>query len=558
MSATSPADAAAAASAIGATDSGASAAAAAAAAAAAELKSGNSSDVDSEMQSNKPLFLNFTAELAPFSGSSKKQKKKSNVYKVSGVNILNRNSVDSKTALERLQRRRENHNFVERRRRDNINHTIMSLSTIIPYCAEEGVKLNKGSILHMAVDYIHDLQDINQALAEENIRLGGNGNIQLPGRRHHRDSLHNSSADTTAQHSQDEDSDGHDDDDDGDDGERTLAQSLAASPQGASATSISTAVAAAIGGGKTPKRRRASPASSTKGSARKAAASATKRSKKSAETSASSSSTSIHSGNHHLSGVLSPSLTTAPPSAAQSANTSPVVLAASIGPGATPSRSAVHLPPTSAIVHKHQATLPPIGAVAGLGAAGGHVPLSAAAASTSIAPLMPIAHQHPHLHQQQQQPTTVRQPLVAQSMPSSPNFRAHFPSSVSGASRYADPHLHGGRQMAAINSHPFFTDVSSIRHHMQQQHQQQPQHNLPAVLENPEQADTSASNANTPYNSGRPRQQSAYYPQSLQNTPMMRPNREFAKGSDALELPSIVGIRLPPPPGNPEPQQHHR
>ncbi|KAJ1831649.1 hypothetical protein LPJ73_008083, partial [Coemansia sp. RSA 2703] len=223
------------------------------------------------MQSNKPLFLNFTAELAPFNGSSRKQKKKSNVYKVSGVNILNRNSVDSKTALERLQRRRENHNFVERRRRDNINHTIMSLSTIIPYCAEEGVKLNKGSILHMAVDYIHDLQDINQALAEENIRLGGNGNIQLPGRRHHRDSLHNSSADTTAQHSHDEDSDGNDDDDD-DDGERTLAQSLAASPQGGSTTSISTAVAAAIGGStKTPKRRRISPALSTKGSARKAA-----------------------------------------------------------------------------------------------------------------------------------------------------------------------------------------------------------------------------------------------------------------------------------------------
>ncbi|KAJ1889339.1 hypothetical protein LPJ66_008084, partial [Kickxella alabastrina] len=52
-------------------------------------KSGNSSDVDSEVQSNKPLFLNFTAELAPFN-ASKKQKRKSNVYKVSGVNILNR------------------------------------------------------------------------------------------------------------------------------------------------------------------------------------------------------------------------------------------------------------------------------------------------------------------------------------------------------------------------------------------------------------------------------------------------------------------------------------
>ncbi|KAJ2360019.1 hypothetical protein IW150_007624, partial [Coemansia sp. RSA 2607] len=89
---TSTADAAAAIGAIGAADSGASAAAATTASttARADLKSGNSSDVDSEMQSNKPLFLNFTAELAPFNGSSRKQKKKSNVYKVSGVNILNR------------------------------------------------------------------------------------------------------------------------------------------------------------------------------------------------------------------------------------------------------------------------------------------------------------------------------------------------------------------------------------------------------------------------------------------------------------------------------------
>ncbi|KAJ2851357.1 hypothetical protein GGI22_005275, partial [Coemansia erecta] len=140
---------------------------------------GNNSDVDSEVQSNKPLFLNFNAELAPFN-STKRQKRKSNVYKVSGVNILNRNSVDSKTALERLQRRRENHNFVERRRRDNINHTITTLSTLIPYCTDDSVKLNKGSILHMAVDYIRDLQDINAALSEENARLGGSVSATLP------------------------------------------------------------------------------------------------------------------------------------------------------------------------------------------------------------------------------------------------------------------------------------------------------------------------------------------------------------------------------------------
>ncbi|PIA15819.1 HLH-domain-containing protein, partial [Coemansia reversa NRRL 1564] len=61
-----------------------------------------------------------------------------------------------------MQRRRENHNFVERRRRDNINHTIATLATLLPSC-DESTKLNKGSILQTAVDYVRDLQDTNRA-----------------------------------------------------------------------------------------------------------------------------------------------------------------------------------------------------------------------------------------------------------------------------------------------------------------------------------------------------------------------------------------------------------
>ncbi|KAJ2084092.1 hypothetical protein H4R24_000301 [Coemansia sp. RSA 988] len=140
---------------------------------------GNSSDVDAEVQSNQPLFLTFTPGLQEV-GDGKK-KKRSNVYRVSGVNILNRNSVDSKTALERLQRRRENHNFVERRRRDNINHTIATLATLLPAC-DDSSKLNKGNILQTAVDYVRDLQDANRALAAENQRLGGSGSVSMPAR----------------------------------------------------------------------------------------------------------------------------------------------------------------------------------------------------------------------------------------------------------------------------------------------------------------------------------------------------------------------------------------
>ncbi|KAJ2468301.1 hypothetical protein GGI02_003746 [Coemansia sp. RSA 2322] len=190
----------------------------------AQRRPGNSSDVDAEVQSNKPLFLNFTAELAPFGASSKKHsKKRSNVYKVSGVNILNRNSVDSKTALERLQRRRENHNFVERRRRDNINHTITTLSDLIPYCSEEGAKLNKGSILHMAVEYIRDMQDLNQALSEENIRLGGTGSLGLPANRPHRRASSSLSGLDTAMHSEfEEEDDDEQEDDEGDDDDASM------------------------------------------------------------------------------------------------------------------------------------------------------------------------------------------------------------------------------------------------------------------------------------------------------------------------------------------------
>ncbi|KAJ2716294.1 hypothetical protein H4R19_000734 [Coemansia spiralis] len=162
----------------------------------------NSSDVDADMPSNQPMFLTFAPGLGPLS-ESKRQKRKSQVYKVSGVNILNRNSVDSKTALERLQRRRENHNYVERRRRDNINHTITTLSTLIPSAGDDAAKLNKGSVLQMAVDYIRDLQDINAALAAENQSLGGTGYVELPPR----ERLYHQSQPSTAHHSEDEDED---------------------------------------------------------------------------------------------------------------------------------------------------------------------------------------------------------------------------------------------------------------------------------------------------------------------------------------------------------------
>lgn len=59
-----------------------------------------------------------------------KQDKPATKLVVHGVNILNKLSVDSDTAMDRIQQRRKTHNRVEKRRRSNmvIGDKIMMLS----------------------------------------------------------------------------------------------------------------------------------------------------------------------------------------------------------------------------------------------------------------------------------------------------------------------------------------------------------------------------------------------------------------------------------------------
>ncbi|ORY05363.1 hypothetical protein K493DRAFT_275163 [Basidiobolus meristosporus CBS 931.73] len=121
----------------------------------------------SQVPSDQPLFLNFTADLNPQNGGKKQKMKKKNSYKVNGVNILNRKSLDSSTALERLQKRRENHNSVERKRRDNINATIMEISELLPGGVSTSSKPNKGNILKLASKYIKELKHEVRSLKNE-------------------------------------------------------------------------------------------------------------------------------------------------------------------------------------------------------------------------------------------------------------------------------------------------------------------------------------------------------------------------------------------------------
>ncbi|XP_063736324.1 upstream stimulatory factor 2 isoform X3 [Eleginops maclovinus] len=74
----------------------------------------------------------------------------------------------------RDERRRAQHNEVERRRRDKINNWIVTLSKIIPDCNMDSTKTgasslssqSKGGILSKACDYIRDLRQNNQRLQE--------------------------------------------------------------------------------------------------------------------------------------------------------------------------------------------------------------------------------------------------------------------------------------------------------------------------------------------------------------------------------------------------------
>ncbi|XP_041932539.1 upstream stimulatory factor 2 isoform X9 [Alosa sapidissima] len=68
----------------------------------------------------------------------------------------------------RDERRRAQHNEVERRRRDKINNWIVTLSKIIPDCNIDSSKTgaSKGGILSKACDYIRELRQNNQRLQE--------------------------------------------------------------------------------------------------------------------------------------------------------------------------------------------------------------------------------------------------------------------------------------------------------------------------------------------------------------------------------------------------------
>ncbi|KAI8363902.1 hypothetical protein BD560DRAFT_403854 [Blakeslea trispora] len=89
---------------------------------------------------------------------------------VHGVNILNKISLDSDTAMSRIKQRRETHNRVERRRRDNLNTLVNRLSDIVPRTSNEksgGEKCHRAKVLRYAIEYIQNIQQENNELREQ-------------------------------------------------------------------------------------------------------------------------------------------------------------------------------------------------------------------------------------------------------------------------------------------------------------------------------------------------------------------------------------------------------
>ncbi|RVE66682.1 hypothetical protein OJAV_G00109710 [Oryzias javanicus] len=69
--------------------------------------------------------------------------------------------------VPRDERRRAQHNEVERRRRDKINNWIVTLSKLIPDCSVDSRSAaSKGGILSKACDYIRELRQNNQRLQD--------------------------------------------------------------------------------------------------------------------------------------------------------------------------------------------------------------------------------------------------------------------------------------------------------------------------------------------------------------------------------------------------------
>ncbi|KAL1920586.1 uncharacterized protein VTP21DRAFT_963 [Calcarisporiella thermophila] len=109
-----------------------------------------------------PLLHCYNAHSLPHSSVMKSFKLQN------GASILHRKNVDSSIVLERMQKRREAHSRLERKRRDVINQLLGNLVQAIPKTKDQGEKIHRTVVLQEACGYIKELQEKIADLEREN------------------------------------------------------------------------------------------------------------------------------------------------------------------------------------------------------------------------------------------------------------------------------------------------------------------------------------------------------------------------------------------------------
>ncbi|KAF9960430.1 hypothetical protein BGZ72_006966 [Mortierella alpina] len=124
--------------------------------------SGKSTSKAGSSSSSAPKTFRFEGSI------SSETYKTTKSFDLAGVNILNRKPLDTRTALDKLQRRRETHNRVERKRRDCINQLVDDLTKLLPpkRLEEASSKCHRVNVLRGAVAHIKFLTETNTVLTK--------------------------------------------------------------------------------------------------------------------------------------------------------------------------------------------------------------------------------------------------------------------------------------------------------------------------------------------------------------------------------------------------------
>lgn len=123
----------------------------------------DSNSSSSASPTNQVLVLDFEHDRTLKSEIAIEPKGKTE-YKIHGVNVLNRQSINGFKAIEKIRRRRQSHALSERKRTTTMNGLITELIEVIPDISELDQRPAKSEILRMAVEYVKKLQVENKSL----------------------------------------------------------------------------------------------------------------------------------------------------------------------------------------------------------------------------------------------------------------------------------------------------------------------------------------------------------------------------------------------------------